>query len=58
MLKFLEPLLRVFRLPSIDEIEMDYLTGAYDQSNLEYRQRQIDLGLFRRTPKMISSTAL
>ena len=47
MLKFLEPLLRVFRLPSIDEAERDYLNGAYDRVNLEYRQRQVDHGLFR-----------
>ena len=52
MLKLLEPLLRIFRLPSIDEAERDYLNGAYDRINLEYRQRQIDHGLFRRAFKM------
>ena len=52
MLKFLEPLLRVFRLPSIDDAERDYLNGAHDRTNLEYRQRQIDHGLFRDAYKM------
>jgi hypothetical protein len=47
MLKFLEPLLRVFRLPSIDEVERDYLNDAHDRVNLEFRQRQVDHGLFR-----------
>ena len=52
MLKLFEPLLRVFRLPSIDEAERDYLNGAYDRFNLEYRQRQVDHGLFRHAFKM------
>jgi hypothetical protein len=52
MLRFLEPLLRMFRLPSIDEAERDYLNGAYDRVNLEYRQRQVDHGLFRHAIKM------
>lgn len=52
MLKFLEPLFRAFRLPSIDEAELDYLNGAYDRTNLEYRQRQVDHGLFRHAYKM------
>ena len=43
-----ERLIAAFRLPSVDEAEREYLNGAYDQINLEYRQRQIDLGLFRR----------
>ncbi len=47
MLRFIEPLLRAFRSPSIDEVELDYLNGAYDRTNLEFRQRQIDRGLFR-----------
>lgn len=52
MLKLLEPLIRVFRLPSIDDAERDYLNGSYDRVNLEYRQRQIDQGLFRPAYKM------
>ena len=52
MLKFFEPLLRVFRLPSIDEAELDYLNGAYNRLNLEYRQRLVDSGLFRKAYKM------
>ncbi len=52
MLKLLEPLFRAFRLPSVDEVERDYLNHAYDQTNLEYRQRQIDFGLFRRAHRL------
>ena len=52
MLKLLEPLLRAFRLPSIDDAERDYLNGAYDRVNLEYRQRQVDHGMFRHAYKM------
>ncbi len=52
MLKLLEPLLRAFRLPSIDDAERDYLNGAHDRVNLEYRQRQVDQGLFRHAHKM------
>ncbi len=47
MLKFFESLIAAFRLPSIDEVERDYLTTARDQTNLEYRQRQVERGLFR-----------
>ena len=47
MRKLIERLLRAFRVPSIDEVELDYLNGAYDRVNLEYRQRQIEHGLFR-----------
>ncbi len=47
MLKLLQPLIRAFHLPTIDEVEQDYLNSARDQTNLEYRQRQVDLGLFR-----------
>lgn len=47
-----ERLIAAFRLPSVDEAERDYLNGAHDQINLEYRQRQIDFGLFRRAHRL------
>lgn len=38
---------RALRAPSAAEREMAYLNGARDRFDLEYRQRQIDNGLFR-----------
>ncbi|MGO4565166.1 DUF3563 domain-containing protein [Rhizobium sp. 2YAF20] len=32
---------------SIEEREMAYLNGSNDRFDLEYRQRQVDRGLFR-----------
>ncbi|MGL3606570.1 DUF3563 family protein [Rhizobium sp. G187] len=39
---------RALRVPSVAEREMMYLNGARDMVDLEYRQREIDRGLFRR----------
>ena len=52
MKQLIEKVIAVFRLPSIGEVERDYLNGAHDRINLEYRQRQIDFGLFRRAHKL------
>lgn len=38
---------RAMRVPSIQEREMAYLNESHDRVDLEYRQRQIDKGLFR-----------
>jgi hypothetical protein len=38
------------RGPSIEEREMSYLNGSADRVDLEYRQRQIDRGMFRNRP--------
>jgi hypothetical protein len=38
---------RALRAPSVQEREMAYLNGSYDRLDLEYRQRQVDRGLFR-----------
>jgi Protein of unknown function (DUF3563) len=35
------------RAPSIEEREMAYLNASADRVDLEYRQRQIDRGMFR-----------
>lgn len=37
-----------FRIPSVAEREAAYLNGSQDRLDLEYRQRQIDRGMFRR----------
>ena len=39
---------RSLRVPTVAEREMLYLNGARDLVDLEYRQRQIDRGMFRR----------
>ncbi|OJU01318.1 MAG: DUF3563 domain-containing protein [Rhizobium sp. 63-7] len=39
---------RALRVPSVEEREMAYLNAAGDRVDLEYRQRQVDRGLFRR----------
>lgn len=38
------------RGPTIEEREMAYLNTSADRVDLEYRQRQIDRGLFRNRP--------
>ena len=40
---------RALRGRSIEDREMDYLNGSFDRVDLEYRQRQIDRGMFHRT---------
>lgn len=40
---------RSLRGPTIEERELAYLNGSADRVDLEYRQRQIDRGMFRRT---------
>ncbi|API52411.1 DUF3563 domain-containing protein [Rhizobium leguminosarum] len=36
-----------FRAPTTQEREMAYLNGSLDRIDLEFRQRQVDRGLFR-----------
>ena len=48
MFKQFKSFARALRIPSIDERETAYLNGSSDRIDLEYRQRQIDRGLFRR----------
>ncbi|MFN7104316.1 MAG: DUF3563 family protein [Pseudorhizobium sp.] len=40
---------RALRGPTTEERELAYLNGSADRVDLEYRQRQIDRGMFRRT---------
>ena len=35
------------RAPSTEEREIDYLNQSVDRVDLEYRQRQVDRGMFR-----------
>lgn len=35
------------RAPSIEDREMAYLNASADRVDLEYRQRQVDRGMFR-----------
>jgi hypothetical protein len=39
---------RNFRVPSVQEREMAYLCESVDRYDFEYRQRQVDQGMFRR----------
>lgn len=43
----LKKIARSLRVPSVEEREMHYLNGSHDRIDLEYRQRQVDRGLFR-----------
>lgn len=41
-------LVHLFQLPRVEDLEASYLEASYDRLNLEYRQRQIEQGLFRK----------
>nr|WP_316653395.1 DUF3563 family protein [uncultured Gellertiella sp.] len=41
-------LARSLRLPSVQEREMAYLCESRDHYDFEFRQRQVDRGLFRK----------
>ncbi|SIP91702.1 Protein of unknown function [Rhizobium sp. RU20A] len=45
----LKKIRRALRVPSPEERELAYLNGATDRIDLEYRQRQVDRGMFRHT---------
>ena len=47
MFKQLKKITRALRVPTAEERELSYLNGSLDRIDLEYRQRQIDRGLFR-----------
>ncbi len=47
MFKQLKKFTGALRGPSVEERELSYLNGSVDRIDLEYRQRQIDRGLFR-----------
>lgn len=41
-------LARSMRRPTVAEREMAYINGSQDAIDLEFRQRQVDRGMFRR----------
>lgn len=47
MFKQLKKITNALRVPSVEDRELSYLNGSLDRIDLEYRQRQIDRGLFR-----------
>ena len=47
MLMQLKSLIRSFDVPTVAQLELAYLNRCRDRADLEYRQRQIELGLFR-----------
>ncbi|ASY62173.1 hypothetical protein SJ05684_c07100 [Sinorhizobium sojae CCBAU 05684] len=47
MFKQLKKITRALHIPTVEEREIAYLNGSVDRIDLEYRQRQIDRGLFR-----------
>lgn len=49
MLSSVRKLARAFRVPSTQDREMAYLSEAKDRIDLEYRMRQIDRGMFRKS---------
>jgi hypothetical protein len=46
----LKKVVRALHVPTAEEREHHYLSTAGDRVELEYRQREIDRGLFRRPP--------
>lgn len=49
MLTFFKSLMSQRLIPTIREVERDYLNASVSVIDLERRQREIDLGLFRRS---------
>jgi len=47
MFEPIRKLARAFRVPTLADRETAYLSASRDLIDLEYRQRQIDRGLFR-----------
>ncbi|GEO84478.1 MULTISPECIES: DUF3563 family protein [Alphaproteobacteria] len=47
MFKPLRKIAHALRIPTSTEREMAYLNGAHDMVDLEFRQREIERGLFR-----------
>ncbi|MHA7970432.1 DUF3563 family protein [Rhizobium terricola] len=48
MFKPLRNIARALRVPTAAEREMAYLNGARDMVDLEFRQREIERGMFRK----------
>ncbi|WP_434613118.1 hypothetical protein [Tabrizicola sp. M-4] len=48
MFEQVKKFVRAFHIPSAEELEREYLNGAANRVDLEFRQRQVDRGMFRR----------
>jgi hypothetical protein len=48
MFGYVTKLAKTLRGPSIEEREMAYLNQSVDRVDLEFRQRQVERGMFRR----------
>ncbi|MBB4065605.1 DUF3563 family protein [Gellertiella hungarica] len=48
MFRSFKKIARSLRGPSVQEREMAYLCESVDRYDFEYRQRQVDQGLFRK----------
>ena len=47
MFERVKSFIRAFHIPTAAELEREYLNGAANRVDLEFRQRQIDRGMFR-----------
>lgn len=47
MFGYVSKITKKLRAPTIEERELAYLNQSVDRVDLEYRQRQIDRGMFR-----------
>ena len=50
MFGYVSKLASKLRGPSIEDRELAYLNASTDRVDLEYRQRQVDRGMFRKRP--------
>lgn len=50
MFGYVSKIAKSLRGPSIEDRELAYLNQSVDRIDLEYRQRQIERGLFRSRP--------
>ena len=48
MLNTVSRFIRAVHIPSVEEIERDYLNAAASRYDLEMREREVDSGRFRR----------
>jgi hypothetical protein len=48
MFEQVKKFVRAFHIPSVEELEREYLNGAANRVDLGFRQRQVDRGMFRR----------
>ena len=47
MFERVKTFIRAFHIPTPAELEREYLNGAVNRVDLEFRQRQVDRGMFR-----------